>query len=254
MYIDSHTHISKKYYDSIDIVIKNAYEANVKYLILSCCELDEIDEGISIANEYKNVFLAIGLHPSEVNKYNDGNLEYIKNIAITNNKVVAIGEIGLDYHYDDTNREKQRILFEKQLQLAEEINKPVVIHTRDATKDTIDILKKYKLKGVIHCFNGSKETLKEYLNMKYKVGIGGVVTFKNTNLPEILKTTSIENILLETDSPFLSPVPFRGEKNESKNIPIIAKKISEIYNISQKEVEEKTSKNTIELFDLKHLL
>lgn len=254
MYIDSHAHISKKYYENVEEIIKNAVKENVKYIIVSCCELDEIEEGISLSKMYSNVFLTIGLHPSEVKKYNDADLEYIKRISESNNKVVAIGEIGLDYYHGKENRFDQLELFDKQLKIAKEINKPVVIHTREATKDTIDILKKYDLKGVIHCFNGSKETLNAYLKMGYKIGIGGVVTFKNTNLGEVLKNTNIGNILLETDSPYLSPVPLRGKQNEPKNIPLISKKLAEIYDVSEKEIELKTSKNTIQLFDLKDLL
>ena len=254
MYIDSHTHISKKYYDDIDLVINNAYDAGVKYLILSCCELDEIKEGIELSKKYNNIFLAIGLHPSEVNKYSKDDLIYIMDIAKREKKVVAIGEIGLDYHYGSDNKEKQKELFEQQMLIAQELNLPVIIHTREATNDTLNVLKRFKNRGVIHCFNGSKETLKEYIKIGYKIGIGGVITFKNTNLQNTILSTNLDNIILETDSPFLTPEPYRGKKNESKYIPIISKKVAEIFKVSDKYVEEKTSKNVLELFDLNRLL
>ena len=145
----------------------------------------------------------------------------MENIISSVTKVVGVGEIGLDYHYDNTYKEKQRDLFEKQLILAEKYNLPVVIHTRDATEDTINILKKHNSSGIIHCFSGSYETARIYLNLGYKLGIGGVVTFKNSKLPEVLRKISIDDIVLETDSPYLCPEPFRGKQNSSKYIPII---------------------------------
>lgn len=250
MYIDSHTHISSEYYENIDKIIENSVNNNVKYLIVSCCSKKSIEEGIELIKKYNNIFLTIGLHPDEANYYCDKDIQYIKKIASTYDKVVGIGEIGLDYHYEKETKNKQKELFEKQLALAEELKMPVVIHTREATLDTINILKKYNVKGVIHCFSGSVETLQEYLKLGYSIGIGGVVTFKNSNLGKTIKDVELEKILLETDSPYLSPEPFRGKTNESKNIPIIAKKISEIKNKSLKDVETQTVKNTMELFNL----
>lgn len=252
MFIDTHAHLSCKDYDDIDLIIKRAVNNKVKYIIISCCSMNDINEGLNLSKKYSNLFLSIGLHPSEILNYTNQDLEYIKNIASNNEKVVAIGEIGLDYHYLNTNEDKilQKELFLKQLKIAEEVNKPVVIHTREATKDTIDILKCYKLKGDIHCFSGSVETANEYIKLGYKLGIGGVLTFKNSKLPTVLEKISLDNILLETDSPYLSPEPLRGTKNESSNILYVANKISNIKSVSVDEVEKITTCNAISLFDL----
>ena len=165
-------------------------------------------------------------------------------------KVVGVGEIGLDYHYGKEDRDKQIELFEKQLKIAEKNILPVVIHSRDATEDTINILKKYNVRGVMHCFSGSIETAKIYTSMGFLLGIGGVVTFKNSNLFKVVEEVGIENIVLETDSPYLTPEPFRGKKNSSKYIPYIAKRIAEILNISVEEVGKITSNNASSMFDL----
>ena len=254
MFIDSHLHLSKKDYSDIELVIDNAKKSGVEYLILSCCTMDDIEEYLEIVNTHENIFMSLGLHPSEVDKYKKEDLDYIENLIKTNKKIIAVGEIGLDYYYGKDDTEKQKELFESQLSIAERLNKPIVIHTREATKDTIDILKKYKLKGVIHCFNGSLETANIYLSMGYLLGIGGVLTFKNCNLSDVISMIDIKKIILETDSPYLSPEPLRGKKNEPKNIPIIAKKVSEVKNISLEEVSRITTNNVFELFDLKCML
>lgn len=253
MFIDTHTHLSSNDYDSIDYIIKKSVDNNVKYLIISCCSMDTIDEGIAIVNKYPNVFLSIGLHPSEIFKYNQNDLEYIENLVMNNKKIVAIGEIGLDYHYieNDSDKDLQKSLFIKQLDIATKLSKPVVIHTRDATRDTIDILKSYNLKGDIHCFSGSLETANEYIRLGYKLGIGGVLTFKNSKLPVTLESIPLESIILETDSPYLAPEPVRGSKNDSSNILYIAKKVSDVKKISTREVEKITTNNAIALFDLR---
>lgn len=252
MFIDTHTHLSNQDYDDVDLIVKNAVDNNVKYLIISCCSMDTIDEGIALADKYPNIFLSIGLHPSEIFKYDSNDLEYIENIVKNNKKVVAIGEIGLDYHYIENSSDKdlQKELFIKQLDMATRLSKPVVIHTREATKDTLDILKSYNLIGDIHCFSGSLEIAREYISLGYKLGIGGVLTFKNSKLPVVLESLPIESILLETDSPYLAPEPVRGSKNESSNIPYIAKKIANIKKLSTEEVEKITTNNAIALFDL----
>lgn len=171
---------------------------------------------------------------------------------LLNNKIVGIGEIGLDYHYSTENKEKQKELFEKQLNLAEKYNLPVVIHTREATNDTITILKKYKVKGIIHCFSGSYETACQYIKMGYLLGIGGVITFKNCHLKDTVKQLNLENIVLETDSPYLSPVPYRGKINTSKNIPIIAEFIANELNLDINIIANKTTKNAMSLFTKLH--
>ncbi len=249
MFIDSHLHLTKRDYDKpVEEVVEDAKKSGVNTLIVSCCEMSDLEESLSLL-KYRDVFLTIGLHPCEADTYTDKDILKIEEVVKTNDKIVAIGEIGLDYYYGKENKDKQIELFKKQLDLAQKLSLPVVIHTRDAVSDTINILKDYKLKGVIHCFNGSIETAKEYLKLGYLLGIGGVVAFKNSKLYQVIEEISLRNIILETDSPYLSPD--RGKKNEPKNIPIIAARISEIKNVEIKEVADITTQNVMELFDLK---
>jgi TatD DNase family protein len=250
MYIDTHCHISSTDYDDIDQVIEDDLKVGVKKLIISGCTKDSISETLDLASKYKVIYASIGYHPEEADKITDSDITKLKELITNNKKVVAIGEIGLDYHYDD-NRDKQLALFNKQLELASTLNLPVIIHSRDATLDTINTLSKYKLKGVIHCFTGSLETATTYIKMGFMLGIGGVVTFKNSKLGETIKNISLENIVLETDSPYLTPEPYRGSKNSSKYIPIIASKIASIKEVSLNSIEEITTTNALKLFDLK---
>ena len=249
MYVDTHCHISSDDYENIDELISNNRNANVEKIIISGCTQASIVESIEISKKHNDVYLSIGYHPSEASVVGPGDLKFLE-IAISDDKVVAIGEIGLDYHYGADDKALQIDLFEKQLALAEKYNLPVVIHSRDATVDTINILKKYKLRGDIHCFSGSLETAKIYINMGYYLGIGGVVTFKNSNLSKVIKEIGIDNILLETDSPYLAPEPVRGTKNSSRNLVYISKKIAEILNISEEKVADITTSNASNLFDL----
>lgn len=246
MFIDTHCHILKEYYDDISNVISESKEKKVEYLISCGCEKKDIKESLELAKKFPNLYLSIGYHPDAIDDYD---LDYLKE-NLTNEKVVALGEIGLDYHYIETEeeKEKQKELFEKQLVIAEEFNMPVVIHSREATKDTMERLKKYNLKGVIHCFSGSYETAIEYIKMEYKLGIGGVVTFKNSKLKKVIRKISLDDIVLETDSPYLCPDPYRGKENSPKYIPVIAGKIAEIKEISVDEVMNKTTENALKLF------
>ena len=248
MFIDSHCHLSVKDYENIENVIKEAKENNVKKLIVSGCDKESIIESIDIAAQYDNIYLSLGFHPSEANKTTQEDIEWLKEIIKSNKKVVAIGEIGLDYYWEKDNKEKQKEMFENMLLLSKELNLPVVIHSRDAFQDTYDILKKYDVKGVIHCFSGNLENAKKYIKLGFILGIGGVVTFKNTNLKEVIKNLDLENIILETDSPYLAPTPFRGNQNSPKYIPIIAEEISNIKQIKIEEVMEKTTENVKKVF------
>lgn len=251
MYIDTHCHLSIEDYDDIDTVIKENRKEGISKIIISGCMKDSLDEAVEIGCKYDDVYVTLGFHPEGVLEVKDQDIEKLKDMVINNKKVVGIGEIGLDYYYDKEHKKEMIDLFEKQLKLAEELDLPVVIHSRDATQDTIDVLMKYKVRGVIHCFSGSCEVAKRYINMGYKLGIGGIVTFKNSNLYKVVEEVGLENIVLETDSPYLTPVPYRGKKNSSKYIPLIAKRVAEILNCKEEEVAEVTSNNAIMLFDLK---
>ncbi len=250
MFIDTHCHISKDDYEDVETVIKKAKENNVGTLLLCGCDKKGIKEAIEIAKSHDNIYLEIGYHPSETNTTTDEDLEELKKLA-QNPKVVAIGEIGLDYHWEKENKEEQKKLFRKQINIAKELKLPIVIHTRDAFQDTYDILKEENHYGDIHCFSGNKENAKMYISLGYYLGIGGVLTFKNTNLTETLKDIPLERILLETDCPYLTPEPYRKEKNEPMYIPVIAKKISEVLDKDINEVEKTICNNTITLFKLK---
>ena len=250
MFIDTHCHMSSEYYDDINLIYKENKEALIDKMIISLCTREEIKNSFRYINEYEDIYATIGYHPEEANYIKNTDLDYMKELIQKNKKIVGIGEIGLDYHYGKDNINLQKDLFEKQLSMAEELNLPVVIHSRDAVKDTIDILKKYKVKGIIHCFSGSLEVANIYISMGFKLGIGGVLTFKNSKLSNVIEKISLENIVLETDSPYLTPEPFRGKTNSSKYIPIIAQKIADIKDISLESVSTTTLENTYNLFDL----
>lgn len=249
MYIDTHLHLENN--ENIKSIIQEACNNNVKKLIISGCDKKGIIDAVEIINDNTDIYATIGFHPSEIELINDDDIKWLENLIINNEKIIGLGEIGLDYHYNKDNKERQINLFEKQLQLAEKLNMPVVIHSRDAFRDTYDLLKKYKIKGIIHCFSGSLEVANLYIKLGYVLGIGGVLTFKNSKLDEVIKNISLEHIVLETDSPYLAPDPHRGEENFPKFIPIIAEKISKIKKISTKEVEKITCSNVNRIFDLK---
>ncbi len=247
MIIDTHCHVIDLEYDNIDEII-NRFKDNI--MIISGYDSISNRNVVDIVKKYKNVYGTLGFHPSEVDKFSEEEFNYIKN-NINNSKIVGIGEIGLDYHYGSNDKEKQIKMFKSLLDLAQSENISVVIHTRDAAQDTMNILKNYKLKVDIHCFGYSLEIAKECIKRGYRLGIGGVLTFKNSKkLVEIVSNIPIENILLETDSPYLTPEPFRGKKNEPFYLSYVIDKISEIKKISIDEVKKITTKNAKEQFDL----
>lgn len=250
MLVDTHAHIYDETYKNIDEIINNATDNGI-YKIINCAEsLKTSKEIMLLKAKHENIlFCSFGIHPAYANEIDEEKLKELEDL-IKKNKPVAVGEIGLDYHYENVDREKQKEIFIKQLGFAEKYKLPVIIHSRDATEDTINILKKYKLKGIIHCFTGSVETAKEYIKLGYVLGIGGVVTFKNSKLIETVKQIGIENIVLETDCPYISPEPFRGQKNEPKNIKIIAEYIVKNLNINLKDLEVITNENISRIFDI----
>ena len=251
MFIDTHCHISDEYYDDIDTVILENEQAGIEKIIVCGCDKEEIKTTINYINKYSNLFATIGYHPAEASKITDSDISNLEKLICSNKKIVGIGEIGLDYHYGKEAILIQQEVFRKQLSLAEKLHLPVVIHSRDATEDTINCLKKYNVTGVVHCFSGSVETAKQYVSMGYKIGIGGVLTFKNSKLYEVVQAVGIKNIVLETDAPYLAPTPFRGKQNSSKYIPYIAAAVADVLNISVEEVAKITTLNACELFDLK---
>lgn len=252
MFIDTHCHISKDDYDDIDELIADNKAALVTKIIVSGCEKSNILEVIELSKKYDEIFLTLGYHPEYADLITDDDITQLEKLLSSYEKVVGVGEIGLDYHYSKDNKDKQISLFRKQLDIARKLNLCVVIHSRDALMDTIEVLKDYPdVVGVIHCFSGSLETAKTYISMGFKLGIGGIVTFKNSNLSKVLENIDISNIVFETDSPYLTPEPYRGTKNSSKYIPLIAKKVSDIYNINIDDLSSIVFDNTNSIFKFK---
>lgn len=248
MLIDTHCHLYKEYYDDIESIIELSKQNNVMYYINNGCGAKSNIEVLESVEKYPNVYGALGIHPEYVSNYTLDDIKFIED-NLSNEKIVAIGEIGLDYYYSKENKKEQIKLLEIQLKLAEKYNIPVIIHSREATEDTINTLKKYKVKGVIHSFSGSLEIAKIYIKMGYLLGINGVVTFKNCNLKDTLKEIPLDSIVLETDSPYLTPVPYRGSQNNPSHILDIAKFIGEVYGINVDEVMRITTENVKKLYN-----
>ena len=249
MLCDTHCHLYKEYYDDIEKVLEESKNNNVTRYISDGCDMKSNKEMLELTSKYDEVYVTLGIHPENVDDYKEEDIKYIED-NLSNKKVVAIGEIGLDYYWTKDNKEKQKELLETQLKLAEKYNKPVVIHSREATQDTIDILKKYNVKGVIHSFTGSLEVAKIYIKMGYVLGVNGVITFKNSNVKDVIKEVGLSNIILETDSPYLTPHPHRGEKNSPAYIKDIAQFVAELYEISVDELAKITNENIARIFDI----
>lgn len=250
MFTDTHCHIYNEYYDNdIEQVYEKMKEANVDRIINNGCDSNSNKEVLDLLKKYSWMYGAIGIHPESADSYTDEDLKYIEE-HINDERVVAIGEIGLDYYWTKDNKEKQKELFEYQLKLAERVNKPVIVHSREATQDTIDILKKYNVRGVIHSFSGSYETACIYIKMGFLLGINGVITFKNCNLKDVVAKLDLGNIILETDSPYLTPVPYRGKRNDSSHVFDIAKYICDLKGCTLEELAKETNGNISRCFDI----
>ena len=249
MFTDTHCHIYKEYYENIDEVLKKALENNINRLVNNGCNKESNEEVLELTKNYENIYGAIGIHPENIANYRDEDLKWIKE-NLKQSKIIAIGEIGLDYYYTKENKTEQIKLLERQLKIAERYHLPVIIHSREATEDTINTLKKYKVTGVIHSFSGSLETAKIYIKMGYLLGINGVITFKNSKLKEVIKEIPLESIILETDSPYLTPEPFRGKKNEPARIKEIAEFICDLKGISLEDLATITNHNIKRIFDI----
>ena len=250
MFTDSHCHLYSEYYDDIENIILNSEKNNVNRFINNGCNKRTNKEIITLISQYDNMYGAIGIHPENVNDYCEDDIEFIKN-NLNTKKVIAIGEIGLDYYYTKENKNEQIELFEIQLKIAEENNIPVIIHSRDATLDTLNILKLYNVKGIIHSFSGSLETAKEYIKMGFLIGVNGVITFKNSKIKDVIKEIPLSSIVLETDSPYLTPEPYRGKQNNPSHIIEIAKFIAELKNISLGDLSNITNLNLCNIFNIK---
>ena len=253
MIFDSHAHYdSEQFNEDRNELLLSMEENGVGTIVNSAANWDSVTEVVELAHKYPFVYAAVGMHPDEVGDLNDERFEYLKS-QCQKDKVGAVGEIGLDYYWDNESHDVQKKWFIKQLELARELDLPVIIHSRDAAADTLEIMKEYGqgLRGVIHCFSYSIELAREYVKMGYYIGIGGVVTFKNgRKLKEIAAEIPLERILLETDCPYLAPVPFRGKRNCSAYISYVAQEIANLKGISYEEVVAQTEKNGKELFQI----
>jgi len=249
MIIDTHCHLDNgKYYNDLDEVIERAKKYGVEKFIIPAASPKDIKRAVEIAEKYDDVYFAVGVHPIDIKYFEyEYLLDYIKHP-----KCVAVGEIGLDYYWvkDENQRNKQKVFFQKQIDIAKEFNKPIIIHVRDATADTYEIVKDNPdIKGVFHCFNGAHQLLD--FSDRFYYGIGGVITFKNARkLVEVFPKIPKKRVLIETDSPYLTPHPFRGKRNEPMYTIYVRDKISELWGVDKKEVEKITTENAKRLFNI----
>lgn len=255
IFFDTHSHLYLDEFnkDRID-VIKRAIASNVNKIILPNIDSTTIDDMLKTVNLFKNnIFPLIGLHPTSVEEDFLNEIKIIENL-LNKERFYGIGEIGLDYYWDTTFKEEQINAFKMQLEIAKSNNLPAIIHTRNSFDDTLKIVKDLKnnnLKGIFHCFTGDYKQAIDIIDLGFYLGIGGILTFKNSGLEESLKEIDLKHIVLETDSPYLAPVPKRGKRNESSYINYIAKKLAEIKNVTIEEVAEITSQNASQIFNIK---
>ena len=252
--LDSHAHYNdEKFDDDRDTIIKEAYNSGITTIINAGYSLESSKKAIEIANQYKFMYATVGVSPNDIEDLKGNYIEDIEELA-KSYKVVAIGEIGLDYYWNKENKEKQKEIFMEQIKLANKLDLPIVIHTREAVMDTIDILKKIECKkrGVFHCCPLNRELVKEALKLGFYISFAGPVTFKNSkNAAEIINLVPIERILIETDSPYLSPEPVRGTRDDSRNVKYIAQKIADIKGLTVEEIAKQTYKNAQKIFERK---
>lgn len=249
---DTHAHYDDLKFDEVrDALLTELPENGVEYVINCGCDLKSCKKSIEICDNFNYFYCALGIHPSEINENSDTELEAIKEMTVYK-KCVAVGEIGLDYHYDFVPKDLQLEFFEKQLQFAVEADLPVIVHDREAHDDTLRLLKKYRPTGVLHCFSGSVETAKEVLKLGMYIGLGGAVTFKNARKPiEVAEFLPDDRLLLETDCPYMAPVPFRGKLCTSDMIALTAEKIAEVRHCDTQQLIDKANQNAFNLFSIK---
>ena len=252
-FIDSHSHLILEAFDNDrDNVIQEALSNGITHIVQSCDNLDEIEKNLILTKKYQNMYSSVGIHPHEAKLWTDVSYDTIKKYT-NEEKVVAIGETGLAFYYNYSPKDIQVKVFREQIKIANEVSLPLIIHTRDAFKETIQILKEEKPKhgGVFHCYTGDLETAKEALNLGFYISWSGILTFKKaSDLKEVAKNIPLENTLIETDCPFLTPIPHRGERNEPKYVKHVAEELAKIHNVSVDEIGTITSENTKKLFQI----
>lgn len=252
MIIDTHAHYDDEAFaEDRDAVLEEIKKAGVGLVVNIGSSFETAKESVRLSEKYDFIYAAVGVHPSEISELTEEHMAWLLDTS-QKEKVVAIGEIGLDYHYDEPERELQKKWFRRQLEIAREAKLPVCIHSRDAAKDTLEMLQEQRAEeigGVIHCYSYGWEHAKIYLDMGFYLGIGGVVTFKNgKKLKEVVKNAPIERLVLETDAPYLAPVPYRGKRNHSGYLPLVAEAVAELKGLSKEEVICITEENAKRLY------
>ena len=246
---DSHAHYTDKAFnDDRQDLLGSLKESGICGVINCGADLDSSKESLMLAEAYDFIYFACGIHPEEVENLPENYIEILRDLA-KHPKCVAIGEIGLDYYWRQDTKEKQKEVFENQILLAKELDLPIIVHDREAHANTLEILKKHNPKGVLHCFSGSVETAKEILKLGMYIGFGGALTFKNARKAvEVAEMLPLDRLLLETDCPYMAPVPMRGKRNDSSLIPYVAEKMAEIKGVTPQDVIDITTENTYRLF------
>lgn len=256
MIFETHGHYDDEQFDEgRERLIAEFLEKDIDKVMNVGADMQSSRNSVELAGKYPHFYAAVGVHPSEVGDLTEDDMQALKQMTLENPKVKAIGEIGLDYHFDDDPpRDVQKKWFIRQLELAQELGMPIIIHSRDAASDTMEILKDMdggRNGGVIHCYSYSREQAREYIKMGFHIGVGGVVTFKNSRrLQEVVEDIPLEKIVLETDSPYMAPVPFRGTRNSALNIPYIAEKIAEIKGVPVQKVYDQTYANALKMYKM----
>lgn len=250
MFIDTHVHLNSEKYDNISEIIKRAKDVGVSKMIVSGYDFASSVKAVEIANAYDGVYASVGLHPSDCKDEKDKQLNWLKDL-VKEKKVIAIGEIGLDYYWDKTFSDLQKEMFILQIEIAKENSLPIVVHSRDASLDTWNILKDSSVKAVLHCYSGSLEMAREYVKKGFYLGIGGVLTFSNSKaIKEVVEEIDLNFLVSETDAPYLTPHPFRGKLNYPEYVVYVVEEISRIKNLAISEVALNIEKNVRKLFKI----
>ena len=255
MLFDTHVHLNADQFEGdLDEVIERAKEAGVEYMVVVGFDRVTIPKALKIAEENEKIYAAVGWHPVDAIDMTEEDLKWIEQLA-SHPKVVAIGEMGLDYHWDKSPKDIQKEVFRKQIALAKRVKLPIIIHNREATEDIVQILEEENAKevgGIMHCFSSTPEVAERCLNMNFYISLGGPVTFKNAKEPkEVAKAVPLEKLLIETDCPYLAPHPYRGKRNEPAYVKLVAEKIAELKEISLEELGKRTTENAKKLFGIK---
>ena len=250
MLIDAHCHLLSSCYDNVEKEIEKAIQGGVKKLIINGFDVESSKEAVELSKKYKEVYAAVGIGPENVDTISDVDISTISNLSLSK-KVVAIGEIGLDYYWTKENKDLQIKILKSMLKIAKKRKLPVIVHNREATDDIYSYLKEYNVTGIMHCFSGSVETANRFIKLGFLIGIGGVVTFKNAKkIKDVVKNIPLKAISLETDSPYLTPEPYRGKKNNPDKLPFIVSEIAKLKDITNADVIKQTGTNVRSKFDL----